>query len=92
MADEIPVACCLSDEGLIVHTAPIEDEHKPIVLDCSHYAGMFSRGQQSSIFSISSLGNEDWAKLTRSQSINWFNAFKVFRLTRSDAFVVYLQR
>jgi hypothetical protein len=35
MADEIPVACCLSDEGLIVHTAPIEDEHKPIVLDCS---------------------------------------------------------
>jgi hypothetical protein len=32
MADEIPVACCLSDEGLIVHTAPIEDEHKPIVL------------------------------------------------------------
>jgi hypothetical protein len=36
----------------------------------AHYAGMFSRGQQSSIFSSSSLGNEDWAKLTRSQSIN----------------------
>jgi len=53
----------------------------------AHYAEIFSLGQESSIFSISFLAEEDWSKLTRHNHnrLSHIPLFAVFGLMKTIA-------